>query len=353
MNLLDEIDRADLMCGDTVAAHIQSRAVIPVEPNLVPLCFRHGGDIEGWLEHRAIDAHRTHSRLLKKVLRLRKRDDLSTALHFNAATITDNYWVRPEGSDLVWENVRFRDNDFADLALKGTLADFSKKPSRTPELTNTGSFEKCWRLESGEWWMCKAENELERFSELFVFELCRALGFPTAEYQNSGAFIRTKDFTRGVLNFEPAAYLVGDDEDYVANYEAFQEFGERIADQYVELLLMDAFCRNADRHTYNYGLLRDQKTGQVLSMAPNFDHNIALVARGYDDSPRKSDLLMELLVELEGQTHAVSRYLSRHPKPIITPELIVQCCIQTGMTVDVDYIQQFVMAGYKVLDEIC
>ncbi|MFQ8997124.1 hypothetical protein [Allofournierella massiliensis] len=151
MNLLDEIDHADLMCGDTVAAHIQSHAVIPVEPNLVPLCFRHGGDIEGWLEHRAIDARRTHSRLLKKVLRLRKRDDLSTALHFNAATITDNYWVRPEGSDLVWENVRFRDNDFADLALKGTLADFSKKPSRTPELTNTGSFEKCWRLENGEW----------------------------------------------------------------------------------------------------------------------------------------------------------------------------------------------------------
>lgn len=201
--------------------------------------------------------------------------------------------------------------------------------------------------------MYKAENELERFSELFVFELCRALGFPTAEYQNSGAFIRTKDFTRGVLNFEPAAYLVGDDEDYVTNYEAFLEFGEQIADQYVELLLMDAFCRNADRHTYNYGLLRDQKTGQVLFMAPNFDHNIALVARGYDDSPRKSDLLMELLVELEGQTHAVSRYLSRHPKPIITPELIAQCCIQTGMTVDVDYIQQFVMAGYKVLDEIC
>ena len=43
--------------------------------------------------------------------------------------------------------------------------------------------------------------------------------------------------------------------------------------------------------------------------------------------------------------------ISRHPKPIITPELIAQCCIQTGMTVDVDYIQQFVMAGYKILDE--
>ena len=40
--------------------------------------------------------------------------------------------------------------------------------------------------------------------------------------------------------------------------------------------------------------IRDRKTGQVLSMAPNFDHNIALVARGYDDLLRKSDLLMEL-----------------------------------------------------------
>lgn len=97
--------------------------------------------------------------------------------------------------------------------------------------------------------------------------------------------------------------MFGDDEDYVTNYEAFQKFGERIADQYVELLLMDAFCRDADRHTYNYGLLRDQKTGKVLSMAPNFDHNIALVARGYDDSPRKSDLMMEYRSVLYSDRH--------------------------------------------------
>lgn len=351
---IDSLDyRADLMSGDTAVAHIQSHTVVPIVPELVPLCFRHGGDIVDWIEHRAIDAHRTHSRLLKKALRLRERDDLSTVLQFNAATITDNFWIRPESSTLTWNDVRFRENNFADLALKGSLSEFSKKPSRTPELTNTGSFEKCWRLENGEWWMYKSGNALERFSELFIYELCTALHYPVAVYQSSGDYIKTKNFTGAALNFEPAAYLVGDDEDYATNYCAFLEFGEKVADQYVEILLMDAFCRNADRHTYNYGLLRNQKTGRVVSMAPNFDNNIALVARGLDDSPRKSDLLMELVVDFDRQTGAVAQYLSRHPKPVVTPELIAQCCARTGLdVVDIPYVQQFVMAGYRILADM-
>ena len=339
---------ADLMSGDTVAGHIRAHHVEPVCQELLPLCFQRGGDVADWLAHRAIDAHRTHSRLLKKVLRLKERDDISTALHFNATTITDNYWIRPEGSNMTWEQVRFHENDFADLALSGKLSDFSKKPSRTPELTNTGSFEKCWRYEDGAWWMYKAGTEAERFSELFVYELCRALGFPVAEYQNCAPYIRTRDFTGGRLNFEPAAYLVGDDEDYKTNYHAFLRFGQKVADQYVELLLMDTICRNADRHTYNYGLLRDQQTGEVVSLAPNFDNNIALISGGMDDGPRRPDLLTELLEEFEAATGAVTDYLARHKLPALTPERIARCCEATGIPVDVEYIQQFVLVGWNM-----
>ena len=348
MTELDDIHySADLMSGNQIVGHIQSRHVIPVCKELLPLCFTHGGDAAEWLEHRAIDDHRTHSRLLKKVLRLKERDNVSTALHFNAVTITDNYWVRPTGSSLTWEEARFHGNDFSDLALTGKLSDFSKKPSRTPELTNTGSFEKCWRYEEGSWWMYKTGTEQERFSELFVYELCRALHFAAAVYKPAGSFIKTQDFTGGTLNFEPAAYLMQDDEDYAANYEMLQSFGQKIADSYVEILLMDTFCRNVDRHTYNYGLLRDQATGRVVSLAPNFDNNIALISGGYDDAPRQSDLLIELLNEFEQQTHAIAGYLTRHKKPVITKDMILACCDATGIEADRDYICQFVMAGYK------
>lgn len=350
MNVLDDLTfRADLMSGDTVAGHIVSRRVEPVRPELLPLCFARGGDVSDWLEHRAIDTHRTHSRLLKKVLRLKERDDVSTALHFNAATITDNYWVRPVGSGLTWDDVRFVGNDFADLALEGRLADFSKPPSRTPELTNIGSFEKCWRYEDRAWWMYKAGTQEERFSELFVAALCRAVGFATAEYESRPPYIRTRDFTGGTLNFEPAAYLVGDDEDYEVNYRAFQAFGQEVADRYVELLLMDTFCRNADRHPYNYGLLRSQKDGHVVALAPNFDNNIALISGGMDEKPRTADLLTELLEEFEGKTHAVSDYAARHPLPVLTADLIARCCAETGLPADIGYIQQFVLAGWERL----
>ena len=62
---------------------------------------------------------------------------------------------------------------------------------------------------------------------------------------------------------------------------------------------MDALCFNMDRHTYNYGFLRDRETGAVVSMAPNFDNNIALVSRGYFSSPvGTSNLLIGLFVDL-------------------------------------------------------
>ena len=86
-------------------------------------------------------------------MRLRTTDDIATALAVNAATVTDRYWFKPEGSSAVYEDIRFKENYFAELALRGDPDSFSRKPSRTPELTNTGSFEKCWKLIAGEWWM--------------------------------------------------------------------------------------------------------------------------------------------------------------------------------------------------------
>ena len=246
-----------------------------------------------------------------------------------------------------WEDVRFKKNDFAELALRGDLSCFSKEPSLTPELTNTGSFEKGWKYEDGSWWLYKEANELQKFSELFVYELCKELGFTAAVYEDCGEFVRTSDFTEQRMNLEPAAYLVGDDDDYVLNYRRFKEFGDEFADRYLEVVMMDVFCRNGDRHTGNYGLLRDVESGRVLRLAPNFDNNLALLSRGYEPGPRGDDFLAQELRRLEEEEHAISGYAMRNRFPVITPELIAKCCERTGVAVDVSYDQQYVMAGYE------
>lgn len=134
-----------LMSEDRPIAQIKNGIIVDADESLLPLYLKRTRDVGGWAAGRAIDSHRTNSRLLKKALRLRAADDMQTALAVNAATVTDRYWFRPEGSTATYEDVRFKKNYFDQLALRGDPDSFSRKPSRTPELTNVGSFEK--RLE--------------------------------------------------------------------------------------------------------------------------------------------------------------------------------------------------------------
>ncbi len=102
-----------------------------------------------------------------------------------------------------------------------------------------------------------------------------------AEYALSGAYVISKDFTEGQLNFEPMANLVQDNEEYDLNYNVLQTLNPLLLRPYLDILFMDALVFNVDRHTQNYGLLRSRETGEILSMAPNFDNNMALISRGY------------------------------------------------------------------------
>ena len=338
-----------LMSKDDVLAEIKQGKITTVfNRALLPIYIERTRDLPTWLEKRAIDEHRTNSRLLKKVLRLSEKDNISTTLAVHAVTITDTYWVKPKNSSLTWDDVRFRENYFSSLALRGDLSAFSHHPSRTPELTNIGSFEKCWSLDNGKWWLHKRANQMELFSELFIYHLGKSLGFSMAHYEPFGEDIRSLDFTNGAkTNYEPAYSWMGEDEDYIANYHALKKYGKQFADQYVEMLLMDSYCLNADRHTFNYGILRSVETGECLCMAPNFDNNIALISNGYLKGDRKPDLLGRLLHELEAETGAVSEYTSRHALPIVTHEMIDRCIDAVNIPVDRDYIHRFVMVGYK------
>ena len=203
-----------LMSEDRSIATVVNSEITEYNEKLLPLYLKRTRNLEGWLASRAIDAHRTNSRLLKRALRLRTADDAETALAVNAATVTDRYWFKPEGSSASWNDVRFKENYFDSLALRGDPSSFSNKPSRTPELTNTGSFEKCWRLIDGVWWMYKSGNENEYFSELFICRLGEKLGLPMAHYEMDDGYIRSRNFTDGTdLIFEPVSSLMGDNED--------------------------------------------------------------------------------------------------------------------------------------------
>jgi len=336
-----------LMSKDTVVANINDGRISVVNEQLIPLYLKNRS-FESWLEGRAIDTHRINSRLLKKALRLTTANDMDVVLKVNAATITDTYWFKPEGSELTYDDIRFKENMFDKLALYGDPDSFNKEYSRTPELTNTGSFEKCWRIDgNGEWWIYKQGDYKELFSELFICELGKVLGFNMAHYEKDGKYIKSLDFTEGALvNFESAAGIVGEDEDYAINFEALRKLSENCVDDYVRMIYLDTICFNMDRHTKNYGVLRDVESGAVIGLAPNFDNNIALIARDYPENIlRDNDKLIQFFVEFLESCPDALECLEKLNIPTIDREMIESCMDKIPIDVDRAIICEFVLNG--------
>lgn len=342
----------EILSGNTLVAIWNENELTVKNEALLPLYLKRVHNADMWLETRAVDSHRANSRLLKKALRLTEKDDISTVLHVNAATITDNYWIRPFGSELTFDDVRFTDDYFSNLALKGTYNSFnraaSSKRSKTPELTNVGSFEKCWKLRDGTWQMYKKANHNEAFSEIFICELGRALDMNMAVYERGENCVKSLDFTGNAsVNFEPASAFMGDNEDYPDVVEALKTICPEAIPDYVKLIFMDTICANPDRHTNNFGLLRDIETGKLLGLAPNFDNNMALISRGYPSKANASDILIVLFNDFIRMYPEYEKYI-----PEMNRELVRNTVKLIGMKVRTNDIVDMVMSRYALIKRI-
>ena len=76
--------------------------------------------------------------------------------------------------------------------------------------------------------------------------------------------------------------------------EFFYGISPQASTAFVSMLAFDSIIANKDRHFGNYGVLRANATGEVLGMAPLFDHNLSL----FCDEPN-SAFSVEQLVDAE------------------------------------------------------
>jgi hypothetical protein len=278
-----------------------------------------------------------------------EKDDVSTVVHVNGATITDNYWIREIGSNLTHNDVKFSDDYFSNLALKGTYDSFNRaansKRSKTPELTNVGSFEKCWKLRDGKWWMYKKATHEEMFSELFVYEFGKALHMNMAVYERGEGCVKSLDFTdSATINFEPASTFMGDNEEYLDVIDALKHLCPQAIPDYIRMIFLDTICANPDRHTNNFGLLRDMTSGQLMGLAPNFDNNMALIARGYPAKPKANDLLIQLFNEVLEEYPEYRDYL-----PDIKEDGIRDVIANLHMKVKTQSVVDLIMGRYNLI----
>lgn len=266
----------DLMMEDEVVASFKNGVLNYIDKQKCPLLIKRTGNIYSFLATRAIDRDRTHSRLLKKYLNVIEDDDAMVSIYSYGATITDNYWFKAKGSKLKYKDIAFEFDYYSDLVLKGDAAYIPKSPKHSPQLTLNGSYEKCWKLIDGSWYLYKQGNDNEIFSELVCSKIAELLGIPTAEYEYDDGYIRTRNIAEE-YNLEPVSSIAGEDDSFMNVFNAIYKISEKIAIEYLRLVLFDFIVYNVDRHNENCGLWRDKQSGEIIGLAPNYDNNIALL----------------------------------------------------------------------------
>ena len=256
--------------------------------------------LSSWLRDRAIPSLRPHARKrLKEVGIASEGELLAVGLGLG---LSDQYWIRPEGSDLRWEDVNYFDNDFSpelgellvshdDDSLPDLVSLLRETPSllgRSPDVALNGNLPKRWETAGGARVLVKygrADNRYqEPFNEVIATELCRRL---LAETE----FVPYALHDGGYLRWASACpCMVDSDTEFVPaiqlheshrrnNDESLGSFFVRICREHgldvradiERMIVVDFILANFDRHWNNFGVLMDSDSREFLRAAPIFD----------------------------------------------------------------------------------
>jgi hypothetical protein len=307
------------MRGDEPCAEIVNGQVRCYNKN-APLYLQRTADFTGWMEDRCADLNRSYVRNILKHLGLSVTDAVNAVKYVRAASLTDVFWVKSEGSALLYEQAELRSDLFFRAALSGDPDLFCKDKVTSPEVTNIGSFNKGWRYENNRWVLYKAGKPMEIWSEIFASLLARSLGFDAVRYTCVDGYSVSENFMVNGQCFEPAKALIGTDTSYIKNINAIMDMwhDSALAKAYMDIIFMDAIVRNGDRHEFNYGFI----TGGAVTMAPNFDNNMSMFWNGVPKNLERTDMLVsEFKTAMAAYPYTLPRLTTRHIENAYTESL--------------------------------
>lgn len=261
--------------------------------------------LKEWLDTRVVPKNR---RFVDKILAqagLTPGDTMGIIDVCLGLSINDAYWVVPEGFAGTFADYNLFDNELDEAlaltAYTGYTSTQHRRAGLSTEWTTDGQYPKAWRRVDNALLLFKAGTEgyansgMEPYSEFFAAQAAEAFGIPHVDYDLEkwqGKLASVCPLMHGKdTAFVPFWPATGQSR-FPANLAAAERVSPEAFESLRDMLVFDALVCNVDRHANNYGFLRDNRTGKMLSFAPLFDHNLALfpgdMASDFDDWPRKA-----------------------------------------------------------------
>ena len=216
-------------------------------------------------------------------------DDYKAILvYYKGLSLIDAYWITMDDG-LRYEDFNLFDNEInKELALSvfnGTKSNVDKVLS--PEFTTNGAIPKCWIKKDDGYYLYKSSTAylgfsntgFEPYSVYYSCQLLKQLNMPHIDYDlemyQDELVSVCKIFTSKDITYVPM-HLVDNIDDVDNAYNWYLE--HNLDEAFGNMILFDALIYNHDRHLGNFGILKDNHTGEILGMAPIFDNGAGLLA---------------------------------------------------------------------------
>ena len=200
-------------------------------------------------------------------------------------TLSDQWWICPDGAALSWEDINFFGNDFESMAYQNGIM-----KGVHPNNTSDGNLEKFWTIENGKRMLYKQGSGLcqEPFNEVVATRLhrrlltpCEFVPYELAEKDNLTWSV-CPNFLKNNEEFIPATwvsklYVKKNHESEHSHYVNCCEMlgAENVQLSLSHMIICDSLLSNTDRHFRNFGLVRNVDTLECRP-APIFDSGNSL-----------------------------------------------------------------------------
>ena len=253
--------------------------------------------LNDWWTERSIPASRSGIRDALETLNIANTKMLLIRCY--GLSLSDQYWICPQGVDITWDKINFFDHPFSDdigdvlfgMNKKNNAFDFS-----SPDNTSDGNLKKRWKIIDGKRCLVKGGSNPFRqqpFNEVIASGIMERLEIPHIPYKvmwNQGVpYSVCEDFVMADTELIPAWRIMQTQkkENNVSVYQHFilccKKLGIRDVVPFLDrMIVIDYIIANEDRHFNNFGVLRNAETLEWLGMAPIYDSGSSL---GYDKMP--------------------------------------------------------------------
>ena len=258
--------------------------------SLFPLDLELTGDgVLKWLEHRVIPKNRAFVEEILRSFGLVTGDTKGIMDVCKGLSLNDSYWVVPEGFEGKFSDYNLYENRFSEILSLVAYTGVTQSDaafSTSPEFTTNGMLPKAWRfLENEGIFLYKggtsgfANTGKEPYCEYYASQVAATMNLDAVHYDldNWKGILASKCklFTDIGTAFIPIGRIVRSG-GLAAVIKHYDERGGIYADAIRDMLVFDALIYNEDRHFGNFGLLRDNHTGEIVAPAPIFDNGISL-----------------------------------------------------------------------------